>query len=154
MAWLGQAQYAKQFETLDFQLLSRMDVQLSKDRLFPQEQFPVGGRFSVRGYRENTLVRDNAFLFSLEGRLPLWQSQNRESSLQLAPFVDVGRSWLSEGNTPSPETLASVGLGLRVEAWQRIQANVYWGQQLNHVPDQGNNLQDHGLHVQFVVQLF
>ena len=52
-SWLGQAQLARRLETLSAQVIGRVDLQLANDRLFPLEQFAVGGRYSVRGYREN-----------------------------------------------------------------------------------------------------
>ena len=60
LAWLGQFQWARAFKTLDMQLLFRTDAQLSNQPLLPLEQIAVGGRYTVRGYRENLLVRDQA----------------------------------------------------------------------------------------------
>jgi hemolysin activation/secretion protein len=132
-----------------------MSLQLANDRLFPLEQIPVGGRFSVRGYRENTLIRDNAFLASIESRFPLISYVTGEPLLQFAQFVDLGRAWTAKGVTPDPQTLASVGLGLRWNILPRDRARVelYWGLPLNHVPHPPGNLQDHGIHLQFVVQV-
>ena len=71
-SWLGQIQGVRRFDDWwGMQVLGQMSLQLANDRLFPLEQIPVGGRFSVRGYRENTLIRDNAFLASVESRFPL-----------------------------------------------------------------------------------
>jgi hemolysin activation/secretion protein len=156
VSWSGQANWVKRFASTGIELLNRMDLQLANDRLFPLEQFAVGGRYSVRGYRENTLIRDNAFLYSVEVRLPLLTSKAGYELLQLAPFVDVGRAWFAKGPTPSPETLASIGVGLRWNLWNRANANIYWGQQLNHVsfPETKQNLQDYGIHVQFVWNVF
>jgi len=83
-AWLGQVQAVQRLDRLwGLQILGRYDVQLASDSLFPVEQFPVGGRFSVRGYRENTLVRDNAMVATVEARLPVLRSAQAED---LAPF--------------------------------------------------------------------
>lgn len=155
-SWLGQANWIRRFDSTGIELLNNLALQIANDRLFPLEQFAVGGRFSVRGYRENSLVRDNAFLYSFETRLPLLASKDGYDILQLAPFIDVGRAWAAKGTTASPETLASIGVGLRCNLWNRASANVYWGQQLNHLPapGAGGNLQDHGVHVQFVWNVF
>ncbi|MDI3461806.1 MAG: hypothetical protein OJF50_000627 [Nitrospira sp.] len=155
VSWLGQAQAVKRLDYLGgWQILGRLDLQLSNNRLFPLEQIPVGGRFSVRGYRENTLVRDNGFLASLESRIPLLKFAGGEDMLQFAQFVDLGRAWLSRTSTPAPETLASVGLGMRWNVLPRDRARfeLYWGVPLNHVPHPAGNLQDHGIHLQVVVQ--
>lgn len=154
-SWLGQLQGIRRFDDWwGMQLLGQMIVQLANDRLFPLEQIPVGGRFSVRGYRENTLIRDNGFIFSLESRFPVIRYATGEPLLQFAQFVDVGRGWQAKGDTPDPHTLASVGLGLRwtVLPRERARFELYWGVPLNHVPHPSGNLQDHGIHLQFVVQ--
>ncbi len=145
------------------QLLGQMSLQLANDRLFPLEQMPVGGRFSVRGYRENTLIRDNAFLASVESRFPLMSYATGEPLLQFAQFVDFGRAWNAKGGTPEPDSLASVGLGLRwmILPKDRARFEVYWGAPLNfnqvHRPDSSSpsydNLQDNGVHMQIVIQV-
>jgi hemolysin activation/secretion protein len=156
-AWLGQAQAVQRFDEYGgLQVLGRADVQVADDRLFPLEQLPVGGRFSVRGYRENTLVRDNAFLASIEGRYPVMRSVQGEDLLQLAAFSDFGQSWNAKGSTVDPQFLASVGLGLRwaVLPKERARFELYWGLPLNYVTHPKGNLQDHGLHLQVIVQAF
>lgn len=155
-SWLGQVQAVKRMDEWGgLQILGRIDMQLANDRLFPLEQVPVGGRFSVRGYRENTLIRDNAFLASVETRYPLMRYASGEDLLQFAQFVDMGRSWNAKGTTPDPQTLASVGLGVRWNILPRDRARfeLYWGVPLNHVPHPPGNLQDHGIHLQLVIQV-
>lgn len=154
-SWLGQVQGVRRFDEWGgMQLLGQMSLQLANDRLFPLERIPVGGRFSVRGYRENTLIRDNGFLASVESRFPLMSYVTGEPLLQFAQFVDLGRSWNAKGGTPDPQTLASVGLGVRwnILPKDRARFELYWGLPLNHVPHPPGNLQDHGIHLQFVVQ--
>ena len=73
------------------------------------------------------------------------------------PFVDVGRGWNREGETSDPTTLVSVGLGLRWDTTFRVavplraQCDVFWGYKLKDVKTEGGNLQDKGLHFQFVL---
>lgn len=153
VSWLGQAQWVRRFDPWGIQLLGHVDLQVAKDRLFPQEQFPIGGRYSVRGYRENTVVRDNALLVSLEARLPLWRAGYGVDSIDLAPFGDFGKGWETEISTSSPKQLASIGVGLRVSVLQHATFHIYWGHQLIDVPTFGNTLQDQGVHVQFSLQL-
>ncbi len=159
-SWLGQVQGAHRFDPTGIQVIGRMDLQLANDRLFPLEQYAMGGRFTVRGYRENSLVRDDAFLVSIESRIPVLPSVLGGETVQFAPFIDVGRSWDAKGNTTLPKTLASIGAGLRFSfrqqahpLLQHMYANVYWGQQLNHIPDSNTNLQDHGVHFQVVLEI-
>jgi hemolysin activation/secretion protein len=161
-SWLGQVQGIRRVDQWwGIQFLGQMSLQLANDRLFPLEQVPVGGRFSVRGYRENTLIRDNAFLASLESRIPLLTFPSGEPRLQFAQFADMGRAWNAKGGTPDPHTLASVGVGLRwsILPQERARLEVYWGAPLNfnnvHRPqgDSRDHLQDHGIHMQIVIQL-
>lgn len=154
-SWLGQLQGVRRFDDWwGMQLLGQMNLQIANDRLFPLEQIPLGGRFSVRGYRENTLIRDNGFIFSVESRFPILRYASGEPLLQFAQFVDVGRAWQAKGETPDPQTLASVGLGLRWAVLPRDRARfeLYWGVPLNHVTHSTGNLQDHGIHLQVIVQ--
>jgi hemolysin activation/secretion protein len=165
-SWLGQAQAIKQFgeNLLGMQLLGRMDLQLTNSPLFPLEQVSLGGRYTVRGYREVTILRDNSFIASVEPRFPLVRWANGEPMVQFAPFVDVAHGWNMGENRPAvtapittfPDTLASVGAGLRWNILPNDKAifEVYWGQQLNHVPRIGNTIQDHGVHLGIVVNLF
>jgi hemolysin activation/secretion protein len=174
-AWLGQVQWASRLPVLGSQLIARADVQLTPDPLLTLEQVAIGGRFTVRGYREFTLVRDNAFLASVELRVPLVRNVRWADYLELAPFFDYGRGWNAVGKTPDPLDLSSVGMGLR---WAltfpgvlsvRPQFEIYFGYRLRDVkivgkPDplqdiivtkDGNQKKgEAGLHFQFVLAVF
>lgn len=165
-SWLGQAQAIKQYgdNMLGMQLLGRMDLQLTNSPLFPLEQVALGGRYTVRGYREVTLIRDNSFIASVESRFPLVRWANGEPMVQLAPFIDVAHGWNLGENRPAPiapvpnfqDTLASVGIGLRwnILPNDRASFEIYWGQQLKHVGRISHTVQDHGVHLGIVVNLF
>jgi hemolysin activation/secretion protein len=88
--------------------------------------------------------------------MSLIRNQRWADYLQVVPFVDVGWGWQAEGMTPSPSNLASVGLGVRWALSTPLQSEfeLFWGYQLRDVINSGNNLQDHGLHVQLLVNLF
>jgi hemolysin activation/secretion protein len=154
-SWLGQAQWLKRFESTGIELLNFVNMQLANDHLFPLEQMPVGGRYSVRGYRENTLLRDNGFVYQFETRFPLWRSNEGFPYIQFCPFADVGHSWSTKGVTAPPETLASVGAGMRFNLGTQANLNVYWGRRLitSQVPNPHNSLQDEGVHIQFVLNV-
>ncbi|MEK6639615.1 MAG: ShlB/FhaC/HecB family hemolysin secretion/activation protein, partial [Nitrospirota bacterium] len=165
-SWLGQAQAIKQFgeNLLGMQLLSRMDLQFTNSPLFSLEQVSLGGRYTVRGYREVTILRDNSFIASVESRFPLLRWANGEPMVQFAPFIDVAHGWNIGDNRPAPtapitsfpDTLASVGVGLRwnILPNDRASFEVYWGQQLKHVPRISHTTQDHGVHLGIVVNIF
>jgi len=154
-SWLGQTQLVRRLNPTRVTLLARADLQLTNEHLFLIEQLAVGGRYSVRGYREFTQLGDNAFLGSLETRIPVYTSAIGEELLYLVPFFDYGRAWNT--NTivnPSPDWLGSVGVGTIWNFWRGSRFEVYWGQRLNHVPNPHTNLQDYGVHLQLVVQAF
>ena len=126
------------------------------------EQIAVGGRFTVRGYRENQVVRDNAVLASLETRIPVIRNKPWADAVQLAPFIDYGNAWNTKTKfvPTASQNLASVGLGLR---WTltltspvllRPEFEIYWGIPLNNVKTEGGNLQDAGVHLQFAIAAF
>ena len=153
-SWLGQAQLVRRVNPTRITLLARADLQLTNKHLFIMEQMTVGGRYSVRGYREFSVLSDNAFLGSLEARIPIYTSAIGEELLYLVPFFDYGRSWNTNVVNPSPEWLASVGAGAIWNFWRGSRFEVYWGQRLNHVPNPHTNVQDEGVHLQLVVEVF
>jgi len=154
-SWLGQAQLVRRLNPTNIQLLARADLQLTNKHLFIIEQMVVGGRYSVRGYREFTLLGDNAFLGSLEARIPVYKSAIGEELVYLVPFFDYGRAWNTNVVNPTPEWLASVGAGAIWNIWPGSRFEVYWGLRLNPpVQAQHTNLQDYGVHLQLVAEVF
>lgn len=153
-AFLGQAQWIYQFSDRLFetQVVVRSDVQLAGNRLVSMERFAVGGSRSVRGYRENTLVRDNGWVSSLEFRIPLYRGFSRAGLLELAPFFDVGISW-DHGHRSEQRTLASVGVGLRYALSHYLSAELYWGGRLRDGEQSAPGLQGDGVHMQIVGRL-
>lgn len=148
-AWLGQLQWVERLFDRRDEVVTRVDTQLTDDPLLSLEQFSVGGAHSVRGYRENQLVRDNGLFTSVEYRWTLWSDPGRGSRVQLAGFFDWGRSWNRERTTPSPETLASVGVGLRANYHPWLEFELYYGSRLKQVADPDDeDLQDKGIHFQ------
>ena len=125
-SWQGQAQWAR-LVAPDTLLLIRADAQLADRALVPLEQFGLGGQRTVRGYRQDLLLTDNAFLASAEFRYPIVRVPQVRGLLQITPFIDLGTAWNSSGRAnQDPNTLASVGLGL---LWQsdRLSARFDWG---------------------------
>lgn len=158
LAWLGQLQYARILDLWDIQLLARADIQRSNDPLLPIEQMGIGGRYSVRGYRENQMVADQAFIASVETRIPLVENMRWADYLQFCQFVDYGKGSNVELPDPSPSDISSVGVGLRWGASfiklpfeLRGDAEIYWGYQLRDVEDLNEGLQDEGIHYQLAV---
>ena len=160
-AWLGQFQWARILDFWDTQLLFRADIQRTNDSLLPLEQIAVGGRYSVRGYRENALVRDQAFIASLESRIPIVQNKRWADYIQLCPFYDYGRGTNKDLPTPDPVDISSVGLGLRwaaplIKSPFEVKAEIeaYRGVPLRKLDLPHDDLQDNGFHFQFAVTGF
>jgi hemolysin activation/secretion protein len=65
--------------------------------------------------------------------------------IQFGPFADVGHAWNDDTRgAGETETLASVGLGLRVNHWSWLRGEVYWGEPLTSVKDGESGAQDSG----------
>jgi hemolysin activation/secretion protein len=139
-------------------LLFRADIQRSDDSLLPLEQLSVGGRYSVRGYRENLLVRDQAFIASLEARIPIIQHMRWADYLQICPFYDYGRGTYKFISSTGPDDISSVGVGLRWAASLiksplnlRAEFEAYWGYALRDIDLPYEDVQDDGIHYQFAI---
>ncbi len=150
-AWLGQGQYAHQVLDNGSQIVLRGHVQVSNSSLLPIEQIAVGGINTVRGYRENELVRDEGFSNSVEFHYPLFGEPNAKQVLSLVPFVDYGGAW---NRNQSARYLLSTGLGLNWK-FDQFNAEFYWAHKLN-TPEinQHHDLQDEGIHFQLKLDAF
>ena len=153
VSFAGQFQHLRNW--MGWQWLTRTSFQWSDDPLLSPEQYPLGGFYTVRGYRENQLVRDRAVLASMELRVPIWKRRaGRQASVQLAPFIDFGAGWNSDRVLDQPRTLASAGVGLIFRPKQRIDGRLYWGHGFREFDSNEDDLQDHGLHFELNVRLF
>jgi hemolysin activation/secretion protein len=149
-AWLGQGQYAYLLhEDTGTQAVIRGNAQFSDLPLLPLERLAVGGVNTVRGYRENYLVRDQGYNVSFELHLPLIGGADNGDKvlhrLSLIPFVDYGEAW---NHGESAASIYSVGIGCQ---WQYrfLQTEVFYGYALNHpVNKQSGDIQDDGVHFQ------
>jgi hemolysin activation/secretion protein len=122
-SWQGQAQWTHVLAQ-DTLLLVRANAQLANQTLVPSEQFALGGK---GGYLQDSLLTDNGIFASAEVQLPVLRVFRGKGVIQVVPFVDFGTVWNSSGQAnPSPNTLASVGLGLQ---WQQdnFTARLDWG---------------------------
>jgi hemolysin activation/secretion protein len=146
---LLQLQWARRFGSLGIEAIVRGDLQLANDPLLTLEQIAVGGYSTVRGYRQNQRVQDQAAITSLEVRVPIWRDPQRLGVIELAPFVDYAHVWNHKDRPDKrAKTLASAGIGLRWRLPRFFNARIYWGQNINSVESSGD-LQDSG--VQFLI---
>ncbi|WP_198011357.1 ShlB/FhaC/HecB family hemolysin secretion/activation protein [Synechococcus sp. PCC 7335] len=151
-SWRGQGQWVRLLgENALFFL--RGDLQLATDRLFSSEQFGLGGQQTVRGYRQNALLRDNGALVSAEARLPIIRF-SRDSIVQVAPFLDVGTAWNNFDDSADTNVLAGTGVGLVWEQNENLSARLDWGIPLVDLESTSNSLQDSGIYFSVRYNLF
>ena len=155
-SWLGQGQYAYRVMDNGAQVVFRSNAQFSDSPLLPLEQIAIGGVSTVRGYRENHLVRDNGYSLSLEFHYPLVADSDPEygHQLTLIPFMDYGEAWDVVDNNEQPQSLHSIGIGFN---WQFniLSTDFYYGYALNTPsPKTNNDIQDHGIHFQARLNVF
>lgn len=136
------------------QLLFRGDLQLASDPLLSIEQIAIGGARSVRGYRQNQIVRDNGAIASLELRLPVWRTGFQRSIVELAPFVDYGSGWDRRRARTPDETLVSAGLALRVAPTERVHGELSWAHRFRDDLPRGDRLQAEGIYFEVVWDVF
>jgi hemolysin activation/secretion protein len=129
-SWVGQAQYVRRIFDLpslrdkpdsygwnvlrETTLVLRLNVQLSDRPLLSIEQFSIGGMQSVRGYRENQLLRDDGIFASAEARVPVWMAKDKSPIVSLASFFDFGDGWNSDRFNKSYQSIYSAGVVLLV----------------------------------------
>ncbi|HBB36069.1 MAG TPA: hemolysin activation/secretion protein [Cyanobacteria bacterium UBA8803] len=146
--WRGQGQWARLLRR-DTLLLLRTDFQLSGSQLLGLEQFGIGGQESVRGYRQDYLLKDNGFLASAELRLPILRVSKVRGLLQVAPFVEFGTAW-NKGEQSSdsdiPDTLVSTGLGLLWQMNDNLTARLDFGIPLISIQEKGDTWQEKGIY--------
>ena len=156
VSWLGQAQWLRRLEGSGIEFLARGNVQLALDPLLPFERFSVGGRSSVRGYRENQEVRDNGYSLGFDARIPLLRAPSGRTLLRAGPFVDAGRSWTEQrGEGGSHVDLVSVGIAAAWIPSSRLRFEFNYGIRLISVEQGGEtSLQDHGVEFRVVAATF
>lgn len=139
-SWRTQAQYLQLLGTSNISLLLRGDLQLSTTSMVALEQFGVGGNRSVRGYSQDLLLADNGLFGSAELRFPLFTSRDGSTQLEIHPFFDFGTVWNTDSADPSPNGLASIGVGLSFDLDDVLSAKLDWGIPLTEVDNRGRDI--------------
>ncbi|EFF73968.1 ShlB/FhaC/HecB family hemolysin secretion/activation protein [Achromobacter piechaudii] len=123
----------------DWQLGLRGAFQLASGALVSNEQFSAGGATSVRGYLAAERTGDDGILASLEWRTPSlarWLGAN-VNEWRFYAFADAASLRLRD---PLPEqdsrySLASVGLGTRLQMIDWLSGSLDWGYPLKDGPN-------------------
>jgi hemolysin activation/secretion protein len=123
--------------------------QITPDVMPASQQFILGGRQTLRGYRQNLRSADNGVSLSVEDQITLKRNAAGESMVQLIPFVDLGKVWNDRDNpTPLPKEsfLAAVGLGMNWKPVPNLNFRLDYGLPLVKTNDRGSNVQDASLY--------
>jgi hemolysin activation/secretion protein len=131
-------------------LTLRGSWQLAGQALISNEQFAIGGVDTVRGYLESAALGEKGLAISVEGSTPnlaeAWLGlKDSPTSLIGVAFVDAGHVRVKDPITATDRfSLASLGLGLRLQAWKGLDAALMWAYPLKAV---GNTERgDHRFH--------
>lgn len=146
-SWFGQIQRVQRLSKNNF-LIAQAELQLTPDSLLSNQQFFLGGGQSLRGYRQNARSGDNGFRVSVEDRITISEGKDGTSSLQLAPFIEMGAVWNSDNNPNelSDQTfLSAAGLGLIIQPTSNTFIRVDYAVPFIKLDDKGTNAQDEGL---------
>ncbi len=136
----------------DWQLGLRGSFQLASGALVSNEQFSAGSMTSVRGYLAAERTGDDGLLGSVEWRTPSlarWLGSN-VNEWRFYAFADAATLRLRD---PLPEqdasySLASVGLGTRLQVLDWLSGSMDWGYPLKDGP----NTQKHDPRLYFSVR--
>lgn len=149
-SFASQAQYVRSVGWRAGRLLVRGAVQLARDPLLAMYKMPVGGRYSVRGYRENQFVRDNGAAATVEYQLAvlLDEAGRPRGNVMLAVFVDHGVAWDEDDrlSTASKARVTGAGVGVLWDPTPGLHIDVYWGEDLDEQRTPTETLQDQGFH--------
>lgn len=122
-----------------FAVHSHLDAQVTDQPLISNEQFPIGGVRSVRGYYESEKLVDTGVSGTVELVSPslpdLWQALAHDAGLQslhILGFADGGRGFLFKplAEQQSSFALASAGVGLDLRFLNHLTSRVYWARPL------------------------
>jgi hemolysin activation/secretion protein len=141
-SYLAQLQYSRML-TEQFYMTAKLLAQYSPTTLLSVEKFALGGLDSVRGYRQNQVVRDNAVLGTIEGRYQL----ESVAGLELVVFTDYGagenaNDALSQGR----DSLSSIGTGISYQSLSGLSAELFFAHGFQDVEVSHYDLQDEGIH--------
>ncbi|MBP0015972.1 MAG: ShlB/FhaC/HecB family hemolysin secretion/activation protein [Cyanobacteria bacterium SBLK] len=152
LVWRGQGQWLGLLAP-QTTLSVKAIAQLSDRILVSSERFGLGGRNSVRGYRQDLRLTDNGLLASVELTWPIQRFRGNWSTLYLAPFVDIGTGWNSSDDSISPNTLVGTGLGLLWKG-ENFEARFDWGIPLVDVEGSTRTWQESGIYFSIIYDLF
>ena len=148
---LFQSQWARRISSDGDEFIARFDWQDARRILQPSERFGLGGAGTVRGLRENQLLRDSGHFWSLEYRHSLTESDSALGQVQVAPFLDHGRSRNRDRSSAFPPGIAAAGLAFYFRPNPYVNAQLHLAKASRSIPSTTRDLQDKGVHFQISV---
>ena len=142
-----QAQYAHRFDNA-WQLRFGLNMQETSDTLPAFERMALGGHDTVRGYRENRLLKDSALLANVGLILNLSSADEGGVGVSAELFADYGRGENSEPalNVDTKGSLSSVGLALTAQ-YGGLTFELVKAHRFDDKEALGDTFQDEGIHV-------
>ncbi len=146
--WVAQASYSRQVFDRAAQFGARLSWQYTGDHLLPLDALALGGLGTVRGFRQNQLVRDRGVFVNLELEVPLRQETADGWGLSLTPLLDFGRA---ANVGAASATLSSLGVQARAR-WKGWTLDLGLAHRLQGAKV-GTTLQDQGVLLQLAYKL-
>ncbi len=140
--------YLSRVKNTSTEIAFKMQGQWTDDRLLSLEQMAVGGMHTVRGYRENTLVRDRGIAASMEVRIPILKQKDGVPLLRFVPFADFGLAdnLGEEATNQSFDDISSIGAGFILNTQKHLNLNLFWGHSFRDNNISNKDIQDDGFH--------
>lgn len=111
-----------------FSLLFAGSAQYTRDQLLAAEEFGVGGRVFGSGYDPSEIIGDKGIAGKVELRFNTYPIPKYIPLVQYYTFYSVGKIWnigaVSSTDKADTESLASMGLGIRTNITDHINASV------------------------------
>jgi hemolysin activation/secretion protein len=109
--------YAKPLVLLkkQFNLMSSLNMQISEDELFAAQSFSIGGKNSVRGFKDESIAAKSGFYIqnNLSTNLNQWLGKTKDGSKIIGTlFFDYGRIYPNSSNYQS---LSGMGVSIKLQ---------------------------------------
>jgi hemolysin activation/secretion protein len=152
--WVTQLNFSQRITEGGTQFQARATLQDSSTRLTALDGMSIGGVNTVRGFRENQILRDKGAIVNLEVNVPVLASKAPGAlQLNLVPFVDSGTGQ-SAGAASSG--LSSAGLAMRA-VWGGLTLDLVLASRLQStkaIDALNSTAQDRGIHFQLSYSVF
>lgn len=152
--WVLQSafRYAKRINLFQSEIAIDLGLQMADDALLAMEKYSAGGVYSVRGYRENQIVRDSGYNTTIEWKIPIVQRRNNlpGQNLAMSVFYDFASAKDEDEalTNTEKETISSLGLGVYWEPVRQLNIELFLANALDDVPEPAeDSLQDDGIHL-------